>query len=127
MLPAPVYAQFVHPDGSWYRLWITYSVPKTERGHPWHLHASYDKTGTIAPVQGQRWYELEYGMANWDYQTRDEASADFRKRANERLRHGYQLQEGALAEAFPPEAMGKEEMNAETKSASAPNKKTDPP
>ena len=32
---------FRHPDGSWYRLWITRSEPKTPRGHPWHVHANY--------------------------------------------------------------------------------------
>ncbi len=44
----PVFAHFRPPDGSWYRLWITHTPPKTERGHPWHVHASYAKTGTIA-------------------------------------------------------------------------------
>ena len=65
----PIYAHFTHPDGSWYRLWITQTQPKTERGHPWHLHASYDKTGTIAPIGGTLWYQQSYGMSNWDFGT----------------------------------------------------------
>ncbi len=98
MLSAPVYAYFRHPDGSWYRLWITYTTPKTERGHPWHLHATYDKTGTLAPVAGTRWYEQPYGMANWDFDIEVEAYAAFRARAEERLEHGYELREGAIPE-----------------------------
>ncbi len=90
------YAHFKHPDGSWYRLWITHSQPKTERGHPWHLHASYDKTGTIAPIGGARWYEQPYGMSNWDFDVQDDVLAAFRARAAERLEHGYELREGAV-------------------------------
>ena len=52
MEPPAYFAHFSHKDGSWYRLWITHTRPKTERGHPWHLHASYDKSGTIGPVAG---------------------------------------------------------------------------
>jgi hypothetical protein len=95
---APVYAHFHHPDGSWYRLWITRTRPKTERGHAWHLHASYDKTGTLAPVAGTRWFEELYGMANWDFDRGAEALEAFRLRAHERLEHGYELREGALPE-----------------------------
>lgn len=98
MLTAPVYAHFRHSDGSWYRLWMTYTQPKTERGHPWHLHATYDKTGTIAPVAGTRWYEEAYGMANWDFDSEGEALEAFRSRANDRLAHGYELREGAIPE-----------------------------
>ena len=92
------YAHFSHPDGSWYRLWITQSQPKTARGHPWHLHASYDKTGTVAPIAGTRWYEQPYGMSNWDFDTETEALAAFRRRAAERLVHGRELREGSLPE-----------------------------
>lgn len=92
------FAHFRHADGSWYRLWITRTEPKTERGHPWHVHASYDKTGTLAPIAGTRWFEQPYGMHNWDYQTEAEAIAAFRARASERLEHGYELREGALPE-----------------------------
>ena len=98
-LKAPVYAHFAHPDGSWYRLWITHSLPKTERGHPWHLHASYDKSGTLAPIAGTRWFDLVYGMANWDYDTVEDVLAAFRNRASERRTHGYELREGAVPEA----------------------------
>ncbi len=92
------HAHFGHADGSWYRLWITQTRPKTERGHPWHVHASYDKTGTIAPIGGTRWWEQPYGMANWDFDTETEAIADFKTRTAERLKHGYELREGAVPE-----------------------------
>ena len=97
------FANFTHPDGSWYRLWISHSQPKTERGHPWHLHASYDKSGTIAPVAGTRWYEQPYGMSNWDFAAEDQALAAFRSRAAERLKHGYELREGTIPRT-PPDA-----------------------
>lgn len=99
MATTPVYAHFRHADGSWYRLWITHAEPKTARGHTWHLHATYDKTGTIAPIAGTSWYEQPYGMANWDFDTEEEARAAFRKRAEERLEHGYELREGSIPEA----------------------------
>lgn len=94
----PVYALFRHPDGSWYRLWMTRSEPKTERGHRWHLHATYDKTGTVAPIAGTLWYEQPYGMSNWDFNTESEALSAFQERAKERFAHGYQLREGAVPE-----------------------------
>jgi len=98
MLSAPVYAYFRHPDGSWYRLWVTYTAPKTARGHAWHLHATYDKSGTIAPIAGTEWYEQPYGMANWDFDSMEKVLAAFRERAQERLGHGYELREGAIPE-----------------------------
>jgi hypothetical protein len=93
------HAQFGHPDGSWYRLWVTHTAPKTARGHAWHLHATYDKSGTVAPVSGTRWWAQPYGMANWDFENEADATAAFGERADERLQHGYALTEGAL----PPE------------------------
>ena len=75
------FAFFRHPDGSWYRLWTTRSEPKTGRGHPWHLHASYDKSGTVAPVAGTRWYELPYGNANWNFESEADALSACRERA----------------------------------------------
>jgi hypothetical protein len=99
MSETPVYAFFRHPDGSWYRLWVTHSEPKTARGHPWHLHATYDKTGATAPVAGTRWYEHPHGTANWDFDTREAAVAEFRRRAAERLDRGYDLLEGAVPDA----------------------------
>jgi hypothetical protein len=96
MQESPVYALFRHPDGSWYRLWMTHTEPKTLRGHPWHLHASYDKTGTVAPIAGTLWYAQPYGMANWDFDTEDEARTAFLERAAERIAHGYELREGAI-------------------------------
>jgi hypothetical protein len=75
---------------------MTYTAPKTQRGHPWHLHATYDKTGTIAPIAGTQWYEQPYGMADWDFDTAEAALTAFRTRAQERLAHGYALREGAI-------------------------------
>lgn len=98
MATRPVFAHFRHADGSWYRLWITHSTPRTERGHSWHVHAAYDKTGTIAPIAGTRWYDEAYGMSNWDFDGEEAAVAEFEKRARERLEHGYELREGALPE-----------------------------
>ena len=103
----PVYAHFQHPDGSWYRLWMTHTRPKTRRGHPWHVHASYDKTGSTAPVGGSRWYEQLYGMANWDFDTREKAIAAFREHAGERFEHGYELREGAVPEISTRERRGR--------------------
>lgn len=98
MATTPVFAHFRHPDGSWYRLWITHVPPKTERGHAWHVHATYDKTGAIAPVAGTRWYDQPYGMANWDFDNEADALEAFRERAAERIKHGYELREGAIPE-----------------------------
>lgn len=92
------YALFTHKDGSWYRLWMTHTTPKTERGHPWHLHASYDKSGTLAPIEGTQWYEQPYGMSDWTFDTEEDALAAYRERANERLEHGYLLAEGHLVD-----------------------------
>lgn len=100
---SPAFAFFRHPDGSWYRLWTTHTRPRTERGHPWHLHASYDKSGTVAPIAGTNWYEQPYGMANWDFSSPLEALAAFRERAQERLDRGYMLLEGAIPDAPGPD------------------------
>ena len=94
----PVYASFHHADGSWYRLWITQTQPRTERGHRWHLHATYDKTGTMAPIAGTRWFENPYGMSNWDFDSEAEALSAFIERAEERLTHGYEVREGQVPE-----------------------------
>ena len=93
------YAWFEHPDGSWYRLWITHTRPKTRRGHAWHLHASYDKSRTVLPIARTPWFEQLYGMANWDFDSESEALAAFRERAAERLVHGYTLREGTVPAA----------------------------
>jgi hypothetical protein len=96
MTAEPVFAFFRHPDGSWYRLWVTHTEPKTPRGRPWHVHANYDKSGASAPVAGVRWYEELYGTANWDFDTQDDALAEFHRRAEDRLAHGYELLEGQI-------------------------------
>ncbi|HEY1377930.1 MAG TPA: hypothetical protein VGF55_14110 [Gemmataceae bacterium] len=99
MADEPICAFFRHPDGSWYRLWVTHTEPRTPRGHIWHVHASYDKSGTTAPVAGLKWFEQSYGMANWDFDTRAEAIDEFRRRAEDRLDHGYELREGDIPPA----------------------------
>ena len=75
---------------------MTHSDPKTPRGHEWHVHASYDKAGSTAPVAGVAWFEQPYGMANWDFDSRAEALAEFRRRAQDRIAHGYELREGSV-------------------------------
>jgi hypothetical protein len=99
MADQPIYAFFRHPEGSWYRLWITHTAPKTARGHPWHVHANYDKSGTTAPVAGVAWYTQPYGMANWPFDTRADALAEFHRRSADRLDNGYELREGAIPPA----------------------------
>jgi hypothetical protein len=96
MSSLPRYAYFEHPDGSWYRLWMTRTFPKTKRGHPWHVHATYDKTGTMASIPDTRWYEQPYGIANWDFTNETDAVQAFRVNADERLAHGYMLCEGTI-------------------------------
>lgn len=96
-----LHAHFTHPDGSWYRLWLTSAEPKTPRGHRWHLHASYDKTGTLAPVAGTRWFEQPYGMSNWAFDTELEARSAFALRARQRMAHGYALREGEAGFGLP--------------------------
>src|SRR5262249_22977322 len=102
----PLFAFFRHPDGSWYRLWVTHTEPKTARGHSWHVHAAYDKTGASAPVAGVRWYDQPYGMADWDFDTEAGALDEFRPGAAERQEHGYELLEGAIPEPPPAEGTG---------------------
>ena len=97
--PLPLYSFFWHSDGSWYRMWVTHTEPKSTQGRPWHLHVIYDKTGTISPVAGGRWYEQPYGMRNWDFKTSEQAQAAYINRAQERLRHGYELREGVIPPA----------------------------
>lgn len=74
-------------------------MPKTERGHAGHLHATYDKSGTSAPVAGTRWYDQPYDMTNWDFDGEADALAAFRARAGERPAHGYELREGTVPDA----------------------------
>jgi hypothetical protein len=88
-----LYAFYRHPDGSWYRIWMTHSEPKTPRGHEWHVHASFDKSGATAPVAGFKWYDQPYGMANWDFDSFAEAVKEFDRHGEDRLGHGYDLLE----------------------------------
>jgi hypothetical protein len=88
----PYYAYFQHDDGSWYMLWMTQTDPKTERGHEWHVHASYDKYGSTSPNLESKWYERPYGTANWDFDSLESAIDHFYKeRFLLRLKHGYEL------------------------------------
>ncbi len=95
----PYYAHFEHPDGSWYLLWVTHTQPRTSRGRPWHVHASFDKHGGIQPVvESEAWNMGPYGMHNWDFD--DEASAliEFEERFRMRLEHGYRVVRSRLPE-----------------------------
>jgi hypothetical protein len=83
------HADFRHPDGRWYRLWMTRTDPKTGRGHPWHVHASYDLGGTTIPSEGSDWSAQSYGVRNWDFYAYDEALAAFIERFQLRIDHGY--------------------------------------
>jgi hypothetical protein len=86
------YAHFEHPDGSWYLLWVTRTKPRTQRGHPWHVHASFDKYGGTQPVvSGEGWVMGPYGMHNWDFENESAALADFDQRYQARLDHGYRI------------------------------------
>ena len=88
----PFYAQFEHADGSWYLLWVTHTQPRTQRGHPWHVHASFDKSGMFQPVASSGDPSLPaYGMHNWDFNSQAEAIQAFEERLRARLDHGYQL------------------------------------
>jgi hypothetical protein len=95
----PYYAHFEHPDGSWYLLWITHTQPRTARGHPWHVHASFDKHGGIQPaVGGGEWNMAPYGMHNWDFDEEADALKEFDERFQTRLEHGYTVVRARLPE-----------------------------
>jgi hypothetical protein len=88
----PYYVHFEHPDGGWYLLWVTHTQPRTSRGHPWHVHASFDKHGGIQPVaQSEGWAMAPYGMHNWDFDTEKAALEAFRERYQARVEHGYSV------------------------------------
>ena len=87
------HAEFRHPDGRWYRLWMTRTEPKTGRGHPWHVHASYDLGGTMQPGEEHGWTEQAYGIKNWDFYAYDDALAAFVERFQRRIDHGYTVAE----------------------------------
>ena len=88
----PFYAQFEHADSSWYLLWVTHTQPRTQRGHPWHVHASFDKHGVFQPVATSGDPVLAaYGMHNWDFGSQAEAIEAFEERVQARLDHGYQI------------------------------------
>lgn len=90
------FAFFRHPDGRWYRIWMTRTQPRTQRGHPWHVHVSYDQGGSLAPVAGPQWHEAAYGMANWDFDDLEAALVAYRRRARDRAARGYSLVEGCV-------------------------------
>lgn len=95
----PYYAHFEHPDGSWYLLWVTHTRPRTARGHPWHVHASFDKQGGLQPVvSGDSWNMGAYGMLNWDFDEESAALAGFDERFQLRLEHGYYVVRAQLPE-----------------------------
>lgn len=40
---------------------MTYTKPKTERGHDWHVHATFEKHDATKPNLDSKWYEKPYG------------------------------------------------------------------
>ncbi len=96
----PYYAYLEHPDGRWYATWMTQSQPRTERGHPWHVHADYSSEDRLHFTRADDWFTAPYGMRNWDFDTLEEAVDFFlRERLQARLGRGYQLVQGHLPEA----------------------------
>jgi hypothetical protein len=101
----PYYAYFEQPDGSWYMLWMTSSQPKTQRGHNWHVHASFDKYKTSLPNLESGWYEKPYGMSNWNFDSFEKALEYFyEERFLLRLKHGYKLLVANIPEDWTPKA-----------------------
>ena len=98
----PYYAYFEHADGSWYMLWMTHTKPKTERGHDWHVHATFEKHDATKPNLDSEWYEKPYGTSNWDFDSFEKALEYFYKeRYLLRLQHGYELVIANTPEDWP--------------------------
>jgi len=96
----PYYAYLEHPDGRWYAAWITHTSPRTERGHPWHVHADYSREDRLRFTGQGDWYAAPYGMGNWDFNSVEDATRNFlEERLRPRLGAGYQLVQGHLPEA----------------------------
>lgn len=97
----PYFAYLEHPDGRWYATWMTHTQPRTERGHPWHVHADYSSETRMSFQRGGDWPLALYGMRNWDFDTLEEAVAFLvRERLAPRLAAGYQVVEGRLPTEF---------------------------
>jgi hypothetical protein len=97
----PFHAYLEHPDGRWYAVWMTRTEPRTQRGHPWHVHVDFGRRDRLYPAFAGDWHLAAYGMRNWDYDTLEEsAEAFYRERLLPRLEHGYQLMSGHLAQEW---------------------------
>lgn len=93
----PYYAYLEHPDGRWYAVWMTQTQPRTERGHPWHVHADYSREDRLHFTAQGEWYTAPYGMGNWDFDSVEDAIQNFLEdRLQPRLEGGYQLVQGYL-------------------------------
>lgn len=98
--PPPYYAYLEHPDGRWYATWMTHTEPRTERGHPWHVHADYSTEKRLRLSRDDNWFMAQYGMRNWDFDRLEEAVGFFlRERLQARLERGYRLVQAHLPEA----------------------------
>ena len=98
----PYYAYFEHAYGNWYMLWMTHTKPKTERGHDWHVHATFEKHDATKPNLDSEWYEKPYGTSNWDFDSFEKALEYFYKeRYLLRLQHGYELVIANIPEDWP--------------------------
>jgi hypothetical protein len=95
----PYYAYLEHPDGRWYATWMTRTEPKTERGHPWHVHADYSSEERLEFKGAEGWFTAVYGMRNWDFDTLEEAVDFFmHERLAPRLKGDYHIVQGHLPE-----------------------------
>lgn len=90
------YAYFEHPDGKWYMLWITHTKPKTQRGHAWHVHRTYDPWGTSFPNLDAKWWTRPCGQSNDDFNDHFQAVAKFKEIYKERIDKGYICKSGLM-------------------------------
>ncbi len=97
----PFFAYLEHPDGRWYAVWMTRTEPRSQRGHPWHVHADYSSEDRMRFGLAHDWYQATYGMRNWDFDTVEEAATSFwTERVQPRLQHGYQIRAAHLADGW---------------------------
>lgn len=98
----PYYAYFEHPDGAWYMVWMTNTRPKTRRGHPWHVHIRWSKSGAPRPNRNWEWWTWLWGRVNRDFHDPNAAVLEFfYGRYLPRVEHGYRLVQGHIAPGWP--------------------------
>lgn len=98
----PYYAYFEHDRGHWYMVWMTRTFPKTKRGHPWHVHIRWSRTGAPKPNLDWPWWQRLWGRANRDFHDPNAAVIEFfNERYLPRIMNGYRLVEGHIAPGWP--------------------------